>query len=241
VQVVLLQEWQQPDGSAKHGIRFHHPTVEVDEDQQYDDHDHQKPGYIAKQLGDRQQDDSAAQRHQQGWKAEVTFVDRANVEQRTQEDARQERPDDANDNIGDQSLTAIGLHDQTGYPADHSAYDDPYNEIDHFLLLKLVPLFKWNAPCSVINDKCNLQLNAVFRDLSLIVQLDLLALNPGGLKIAERFLSTLHTDLDRIIKTFRGRHNDLTYFCYWHDIAPFFNLQRISFLLKTEIKICSNN
>lgn len=57
----LLQKWQQPDGGAERGIRFHHPTVEVDKDQQYDHHDRQKPADIAKQFRDRQQDDRAAQ------------------------------------------------------------------------------------------------------------------------------------------------------------------------------------
>ena len=57
------------------------------------------------------------------------------MEQRAQEVTSHERARDANYNIGDQALPIIGLHDDTGYPADQSPYDDPYNEVDQFLLL----------------------------------------------------------------------------------------------------------
>jgi hypothetical protein len=65
----------------------------------------------------------------------------------------------------------------------------------------------------LFEKECNLQLDAVFRDLSLIVQLDLLILNPCGLEVLERFLSARDTYLYGIIKTLRGRCHDLGYFC----------------------------
>jgi hypothetical protein len=38
-------------------------------------------------------------------------------------------------NIGYQALPIIYLHVDAGYPADQSPYDDPYDEVNHFLLL----------------------------------------------------------------------------------------------------------
>ena len=38
-------------------------------------------------------------------------------------------------NIGYQALPIIYLHDDAGYPANQSPYDDPYDEVNHFLLL----------------------------------------------------------------------------------------------------------
>jgi hypothetical protein len=57
---------------------------------------------------------------------------------------------------------------------------------------------------SVFNQESNLQLDPVFCDLALIVQLDLLILDPGGLEILERFMSARNADYDCIIKTFGG-------------------------------------
>ena len=76
----LLKEWQCPDGATKRGCGFHGPAIEICVDDQRNDDDHQEPGYVAKQLGDYQQDDSPSQRYQQGWDAKVAFVDRASVE-----------------------------------------------------------------------------------------------------------------------------------------------------------------
>src|SRR3989337_1001156 len=77
---------------------------------------------------------------------------------------------------------------------------------------------------SVVENERNLQLDAVFRDLSCIVQLDLLTLNPCGLEVPERFLSARDAYLHRIIKTLRGRNYDFGHFCDWygwHGRTPF--------------------
>jgi len=54
---------------------------------------------------------------------------------------------------------------------------------------------------SLFEKERNLQLDAVFRDLSLIIQFDLLTLDPCGLEVRECFVSARDAYLDRIIKT----------------------------------------
>jgi hypothetical protein len=46
-----------------------------------------------------------------------------------------------------------------------------------------------NISQSVFDNERNLQLDTVFQDLSIIVQLDLLVLNPCRLEVLERFMS----------------------------------------------------
>jgi hypothetical protein len=70
-----------------------------------------------------------------------------------------------------------------------------------------------NSSQSLFENERNLQLDAVFRDLSLIVQFDLLILDPCGLEVLERFLSARDAYLYRIIKTLCGRRYDFSYFC----------------------------
>jgi len=57
---------------------------------------------------------------------------------------------------------------------------------------------------SIVDDECNLQMDPVFRDFSVIVQFDLLILYPGRLEVLERFMSARNAYQDRIIKTLRG-------------------------------------
>jgi hypothetical protein len=66
---------------------------------------------------------------------------------------------------------------------------------------------------SIFEYERNLQLHSVFRDLSIIIQFDLLILDPCGLEIPERFLSACDTRFDGIIKTDWGRRQDFGYFC----------------------------
>lgn len=66
---------------------------------------------------------------------------------------------------------------------------------------------------SLFEKERNLQLDTIFRDLSLIVQLDLLILDPCGFEVRERFVSARDAYFDRIIKTLRGRRYDFGYFC----------------------------
>jgi hypothetical protein len=54
------------------------------------------------------------------------------MEQWAQEVASHERTHDTHNDIGDQALPIIRLHDNAGYPADQSPYDDPNNEVNHF-------------------------------------------------------------------------------------------------------------
>ena len=58
-----------------------------------------------------------------------------------------------------------------------------------------------------------LQLDAVFPDLSFIVQDDLLILDPCGLEACERFVSASDAYFYRVIKTLRGRRYDFSNFC----------------------------
>jgi len=70
-----------------------------------------------------------------------------------------------------------------------------------------------NSSQSVVDKERNLQVDPVFRDLSIIVQFDLLILDPCGLEVPERFLRARDTHLYGIIKTLRGRGDDFSYFC----------------------------
>ena len=78
-----MQEWQCPDTSTKRRCGFQRPATDIGVDEQCDDNDQQETADVAKQLGDRQQNNGAAQRNQQGGDAVVALVDRADVEQRT--------------------------------------------------------------------------------------------------------------------------------------------------------------
>jgi len=70
-----------------------------------------------------------------------------------------------------------------------------------------------NSSQSVVDKERNLQVDPVFRDLSIIVQFDLLILDPCGLEVPERFLRACNAHLYGIIKTLWRRRNDFTYFC----------------------------
>jgi hypothetical protein len=61
---------------------------------------------------------------------------------------------------------------------------------------------------SVFDDEGDLQLDPVFRDLTLIVYLDLLILHPCGLKVRERFMGARDAQPDGIIKALCGRRDD---------------------------------
>ena len=53
------------------------------------------------------------------------LVDGADIEQRTQKVAAHERTHNTDDNIGDQSLPVVGLHNNAGDPPDKCPGDDP--------------------------------------------------------------------------------------------------------------------
>ena len=69
-----------------------------------------------------------------------------------------------------------------------------------------------NSFRSLFDKERDLQLDPIFRDLSIIVQFDLLILDPCGLEVRERFMSTRHAYYYGIIKTLRGRGYDFSYF-----------------------------
>jgi hypothetical protein len=65
-----------------------------------------------------------------------------------------------------------------------------------------------NSSRLLFDKERNLQLDPIFRDLSIIVQFDLLILDPCGLEVRERFMSARHAYYYGIIKTLRGRGYD---------------------------------
>jgi hypothetical protein len=79
---------------------------------------------------------------------------------------------------------------------------------------KLLPIGPSGGNCSrsLFDKERNLQLDSIFRDLSIIVQFDLLILDPCGLEVRERFMSARHAYYYGIIKTLRGRGYDFSYF-----------------------------
>jgi hypothetical protein len=133
--IKLLKKRQCPYGCAKRGSWIQGPATVINVDDQHDDNHNQEPAYIAEQLGDYKQDDSASQRHQQGRDAVVAFVNCAYTKQRAEEETSHKCPYDADEYIGNETLPAIGFHDEAGYPAYQSADNDPYNKVDHFILL----------------------------------------------------------------------------------------------------------
>src|SRR3954447_2346892 len=87
----------------------------------------------AEQVDDRQQDHGADQGHQDRADADA-FVDRAHAHHRRDHPATDEGADDADDDVQQDALLAIGTHDQAGKPADDSTHDQP-NEKAHDALL----------------------------------------------------------------------------------------------------------
>jgi hypothetical protein len=69
---------------------------------------------------------------------------------------------------------------------------------------------------SIFDNEGDLQLDPVFRDLTLIVYLDLLILHPCGLKVRERFMGARDAQPDGIIKALWRRRNDFRYFSDCH-------------------------
>jgi hypothetical protein len=67
--------------------------------------------------------------------------------------------------------------------------------------------------CSFFDKEGNLHGDTIFSDLSIIINHDLLILDPGGLKVRERFMGARHAYLHRIVKTLWGGGYDFGYFC----------------------------
>src|SRR5690606_24311927 len=83
------------------------------------------------QVNDRQQDNRTYQRHQQSGDTEITAVDIAANTQHAADPAANEGADDADDDVEEDALLAIGLHDHAGNPADDAAYDQPNDDTHH--------------------------------------------------------------------------------------------------------------
>jgi hypothetical protein len=87
------------------------------------------------QTNECQQDDRTQQGYEQRWHAEVVLVDCADPKEGGQEVARQECPDDANYDVENQTLPAIGSHDDAGNPTYERPSDKPNNEVHGRLLV----------------------------------------------------------------------------------------------------------
>lgn len=68
------------------------------------------------EIDHKEQDDRTPQRYQESRYAEVVLVDRADPKIRGYDVTGYERADDAHDDIEEDALLGIRLHDDTGYP-----------------------------------------------------------------------------------------------------------------------------
>src|SRR5688572_20978964 len=83
----------------------------------------------ANHVDDDQQDDRADHRDEKARQAEIALVDRSATDQRRNEPAAQQGADDPDDDVEEEALLRVGLHDEAGYPTDDAAYDQPDDEI----------------------------------------------------------------------------------------------------------------
>src|SRR5688500_11847030 len=83
----------------------------------------------ANQVDDEQQDDCADQRDKESRQAEIALVERTAADQRRNEPSAQQGADDADDDIQEEPLLRVGLHDEAGYPSDNPAHDQPDDQV----------------------------------------------------------------------------------------------------------------
>lgn len=83
------------------------------------------------QVDDGQQDHGPQERDQQGADAEDALVDRRDAQKGRDDDAGDGGAHDAHDDVQQDALLTIGVHQEAGDPADHSAHHEQHDEIDH--------------------------------------------------------------------------------------------------------------
>src|SRR3954453_6097101 len=83
------------------------------------------------QVDDGEQDDGAQQRDQQSRQAEVPRGDVARPEQRSQQEAREQGADDADDDVEENALLGIRPHHDAGDPSDEATDDQDENKVNH--------------------------------------------------------------------------------------------------------------
>src|SRR3546814_5968467 len=81
-------------------------------------------------VDDRQQDQRADKRHEQRANIEGARDNGSAADERSHDPPRQHRSHDADDDIQENALLAVGAHDDAGQPADDAA-DDQKNDEAH--------------------------------------------------------------------------------------------------------------
>jgi hypothetical protein len=92
-----------------------------------------------------QQNDGTKQCYQHGWDGDG-IVDCPDAKQWTEEVTSQECTYDAHDDIEQQTLLRIGMHDPAGNIADDGSSDEVYDKV-HFFFILLCEYFKYTVAC----------------------------------------------------------------------------------------------
>src|SRR5688572_13819663 len=77
-----------------------------------------------KEIDDREQDHRSDQRHEERGQRDAV-IDRADADQRRDDEPRQQRADDADDDVEQDALLRVSAHDDARQPAHHTAYYQP--------------------------------------------------------------------------------------------------------------------
>lgn len=97
--------------------------------------------------------------------------------------------------------------------------EEPFRFLEDMLILKsaLAGAFVYKLTArSIVQHKCNLQLDTVFDNVAVLVDLHILVLDPGGPDIPDRFHCSGNTLLEGIVKALGGGSLDLGNTCYSH-------------------------
>lgn len=86
-------------------------------------------GAPANQVDDEQQDNGADERYEKARQAEIALVERTAADQRPYEPSAQQGADDSDDDVQEEPLLRVGLHDEAGYPSDNPAHDQPDDQV----------------------------------------------------------------------------------------------------------------
>jgi hypothetical protein len=95
----------------------------------------------------------------------------------------------------------------------------PFCFLEDILILKsaLAGAFVYKLTArSIVQHKCNLQLDTVFDNVAVLIDLHILVLDPGGPDIPDRFHCSRNTLLKGSVKALGGGSLDLGNTCYSH-------------------------
>jgi hypothetical protein len=83
----------------------------------------------AKKIDDGKKHDCSEKRNQESWQTEVGLIDRTDADQWRNEPPADHRSHDADDDIQDDALLTVGLHENARQPAKDPAYHKPQDKI----------------------------------------------------------------------------------------------------------------